>query len=83
MYNLRAIHAISEREKMVVLLGATQLFKVKRYFGRTHVNIPVDAVRTLIRAGSITGVRVISDFPLFICDSCEYVKTTRKQTRNE
>ena len=37
---------------------------------------PVDAVRALIRAGSITRVLAINDFPSFICDS---VKTTRKR----
>ena len=46
-------------------------------------HISVDAIRTLIRAGSITGVQVIDDFPPFICDSCEYAKTTRKPIRKE
>ena len=52
----------------------------QRDFGRTRVNIPVEAVRALIGAGSITVVRVINDFSPFICDSCEYVKTTRKRS---
>ena len=46
-------------------------------------HISVDAICALIRAGSITGVHVIDDFPPFICDSCEYAKTTRKQIHKE
>jgi transposase InsO family protein len=38
----------------------------------------VDAIRALVRAGSITGVHLINDFPPFICNSCEYAKTTQK-----
>jgi hypothetical protein len=39
------------------------------------------SICTLIRAGSITGVNVIDDFPPFICDSCEYANTTRQTIR--
>ena len=46
-------------------------------------HISVDAVRVLIRTGSITGVHVINDFIPFICDSCEYVKMTRKKIHKE
>ena len=33
--------------------------------------------------GSRIGVHVIDDFPRFICDSCEYVKTAHKQMDKE
>ena len=46
-------------------------------------HISVDSIRALLRAGSITGVHVIDDYPPFICDSCEYAKTTRKSIRKE
>ena len=69
---------------MVVLLGTNKFVQSQacdwqRDFGRTRDNSPVDSVRALTCAGSITGARVINDFPPFICDSCEYVETTRKQ----
>jgi hypothetical protein len=37
-----------------------------------------DAIRALMRADSITGLHVIEGFPPFICDSCEFAKTTCK-----
>ncbi len=46
---------------------------------RAHLG--VDAIRALIRDGSVTGLHVIDDFPPFICDSCEYAKTTRNSKR--
>jgi Pol polyprotein/gag-pre-integrase-like protein len=46
-------------------------------------HISVDAIRALIRAGSITGLQLIDDFSPFICDSCEYAKTTRKPIQKE
>ena len=41
-------------------------------------HISVNAICTLICAGSITRIQLIDDFPPFICDSCEYAKTTQK-----
>jgi hypothetical protein len=41
-------------------------------------HISVDIIHNLIHAGSITGLQVIDNFPPFICDLCEYAKTTRK-----
>ena len=46
-------------------------------------HIFVDTIHALIHAGFITSVHVIDDFPPFICDSCEYAKTTRKQICKE
>ena len=46
-------------------------------------HISVNAIRTLICAGSITGIQLIDNFPPFICDSCEYAKTTQKAIRKE
>ena len=43
---------------------------------------PADAVRALIRAGSITRARAINDFPPFICDSVKdnpQANTVRKE----
>jgi hypothetical protein len=39
-------------------------------------HISVDAIRALVRTGSITSVHVIDNFPPFTCNSCEYAKTT-------
>ena len=41
-------------------------------------HISVNAIHTLICAGSITGIQLIENFPPFICNSCEYAKTTQK-----
>ena len=46
-------------------------------------HISVNAICALIRAGSITGIQLIDDFPPFICDSCEYAKTTQKAIHKE
>ena len=46
-------------------------------------HISVDSIRALMRAGSITGLHVIDNFPPFICDSCEYAKTTHKPIHKE
>jgi hypothetical protein len=50
-------------------------------------HVSVDAIRALLIFKPVPspdrGVHVIDDFPPFICDSCEYVKTTRKQIRKE
>ena len=46
-------------------------------------HISVDTICALLQAGSITGVHVIDNFPPFICDSCEYAKTTCKPIRKE
>jgi len=77
--------------------GANGLFKVEHAFAidvsaepvdiltlhRRLGHISVDAIRTLIRSGSITGLQLIDDLPPFTCDSCEYAKTTRKSIRKE
>ena len=59
-------------------ISAEPVSTLSRFIAGTYSEFPlaVDAVRALIRAGSITRVRVINDFPPFICDS---VNTTRKQ----
>jgi len=46
-------------------------------------HISVDAIRNLLRTRAITGVHVIDEFPPFVCDSCEYAKTTRKTIQKE
>jgi hypothetical protein len=46
-------------------------------------HLPANAIRSLIRAGAITGLQLIDDFPPFTCDSCEYAKLTRKPIRKE
>jgi hypothetical protein len=46
-------------------------------------HIPADAIRALIRSNAVVGLRVIDNYPHFTCDSCEYVKTTRKTIRKE
>ena len=76
LYNMWAKHAVKGEDGRII--GHKKL-DWQRDFGRTCDNSPVDAVRALTCAGSITGARVINDFPPFICDSCEYVETTRKQ----
>ena len=43
----------------------------------------IDIIRTLVRTGSITGVRTIDNKLSYVCDSCEYAKTTRKPIRKE
>src|SRR5258708_945061 len=78
-------------------VGVNNLFKVEHALsassaGSAHAvdirtlhrrlgHVSVDAIRALIRGGSITGLQLIDDFPSFICDSCEYAKTTRKLIR--
>ena len=78
-------------------VGANGLFKVEHAFAidtsvepvdiltlhRRLGHISVDAIRTLVRTGSITGIQLIDDLPPFTCDSCEYAKTTRKPIRKE
>jgi len=51
------------------------------YCGMGHIS--VNAICALIHMGSITGLQVINDFPPFICNSCEYAKTTRKHISKE
>ena len=46
-------------------------------------HISVNAIRALIHAGFITGIQLIDDFPPFICNSCEYAKTTQKAIHKE
>jgi hypothetical protein len=74
----RVEHAFAATDN-VTSAEAVDILTLHRRLG----HISVDAIRALIRAGSITGVHVIDDFPPFICDSCEYAKTTRKQIRKE
>jgi transposase InsO family protein len=46
-------------------------------------HISPDAIRTLIRTNTVSGLRLVDNLPSFICDSCEYAKATRKVIRKE
>jgi hypothetical protein len=47
-------------------------------------HVAPSTIRTLIRTNAITGVQLVDDPSIpFVCDSCEYAKTTRKPIRKE
>jgi hypothetical protein len=41
-------------------------------------HISVDAIRTLIRTNTVSGLHLVDNLPTFICDSCEYAKAMCK-----
>ena len=81
LYNLWANHSVKGEDGRITVLGTNKFLRLAVRFRQDpcqHSGRRPFGVRTPIRAGSITGVRVIDDFPPFICDSCEYATTTRK-----
>jgi hypothetical protein len=46
-------------------------------------HIAVDTIRALISNGAITGIRIIDDGSLIICDSCKYAKLMRKPIKSK
>src|SRR5258707_4700546 len=80
-------------------VGVNNLFKVKHALSASTTglaqsvdilmlhqrlgHISVNAIHAFIHAGSIIGLQLIDNFPYFICDSCEYAKTTHKPIHKE
>jgi hypothetical protein len=46
-------------------------------------HISADAIHNLIHHGAITGIKLVDDGSLIICQSCEYAKMTRKSIKSE
>jgi hypothetical protein len=73
------LYRVDHSETAGAAAEAVSLLDLHRRLG----HISADTVRTLIQRGIVTGLTISDNTPIFVCDSCEYAKTTRKAIRKE